>query len=108
MAATATSLPGSRTANPLSGRIVPVNSAPADFDAQRDLPKGFLEFLTPLHAALTLRQRSLVMRREVALGQSHAGKLPGFFAAFGGHHAAVARGIAILVRRPAQPNDRTR
>jgi malate synthase len=78
MAATATSLSGSRTANPLSGRIVPVNSAPADFDAERDLPKGFLEFLTPLHAALTLRQRSLVMRREVALGQSHVGKLPGF------------------------------
>ncbi len=59
-----------------SDRIVPVNSAPADFDAARDLPKGFLEFLAPLHAALTLRQRNLLARRDYALAESHAGKLP--------------------------------
>jgi hypothetical protein len=28
---------------PFSNRIVPVNSAPMDFDSQRDLPAGFLE-----------------------------------------------------------------
>ena len=39
---------------PFSNRIVPVNSTPEDFDAARDLPEGFLEFLAPLHAALTL------------------------------------------------------
>jgi malate synthase len=78
MAATATSFSGAHAANPFSDRIVPLNSAPADFDATRDLPKGFLEFLTPLHAALTLRQRALINRREVALAQSHAGKLPGY------------------------------
>ena len=78
MAATATSFSGAGTARPFSGRIVPVNSAPAEFNAARDLPKGFLEFLTPLHAALTLRQRALNHRREVALTQSHAGKLSSF------------------------------
>src|SRR6516225_1646401 len=78
MAATATSFQGPQTANPLSDRIVAINSAPADFDAARDLPAGFLEFLAPLHAALTLRQRALVSRREVALNESHSGKLPNY------------------------------
>src|SRR5258705_3565745 len=63
---------------PLSNRIVPVNSAPADFDAARDLPEGFLDFLAPLHAALTLRQRALLARREYALAEAHAGKLPDY------------------------------
>jgi len=61
---------------PFANRIVPVNSAPADFDAARDLPEGFLDFLAPLHAALTMRQRGLVARRDHALAESHAGKLP--------------------------------
>ena len=63
---------------PFSSRIVPVNSAPADFDPARDLPAGFLEFLAPLHAALTLRQRALIHRREYALAEAHTGKLPNF------------------------------
>src|SRR5262249_6429872 len=78
MAATMTSLSGTRAANPFAERIVPVNSAPASFDAERDLPSGFFEFLAPLHAALTLRQRALINRREIALGESLAGKLPNF------------------------------
>src|SRR5437773_1068203 len=63
---------------PFANRIVPVNSAPADFDAARDLPEGFLEFLAPLHAALTLRQRALVARRDFALAEAQAGKLPDY------------------------------
>src|SRR6266851_2275545 len=63
---------------PFSNRIVPVNSTPEDFDAARDLPEGFLEFLAPLHAALTLRQRALVARRDYALAEAHAGKLPDY------------------------------
>jgi malate synthase len=63
---------------PFRSRIVPVNSAPADFDRARDLPAGFLEFLAPLHAALTLRQRALIARREGALADAHAGKLPNY------------------------------
>src|ERR1700730_1965282 len=66
------------TPAPLSGRIVPVNSTPPGFDAVRDLPAGFLEFLAPLHAALTLRQRALVARRESAIEDAHAGKLPNY------------------------------
>jgi hypothetical protein len=46
---------------------MPVNSAPAGFEAAGDLPAGFLEFLAPLHAALTLRQQALIARRDAAL-----------------------------------------
>jgi malate synthase len=62
----------------LANRVVPVNSAPRGFDPKRDLPAGFLEFLSPLHEALTARQQSLVKRREVALAESNAGKPPEF------------------------------
>src|SRR6266852_2655243 len=34
--------------------------------------------LAPLHAALTLRQRALVARRDYALAEAHAGKLPDY------------------------------
>ena len=40
---------------PFSNRIVPVNTAPLDSDPERDLPEGFLDFLAPLHAALTMQ-----------------------------------------------------
>jgi malate synthase len=63
---------------PLANRVVAVNSAPADFEALRDLPQGFLEFLAPLHAALTLRQRALIARREFALAEAHTGKVPDY------------------------------
>jgi malate synthase len=64
-----------------ANRVVPVNSAPRGFDAKRDLPAGFLEFLRPLHEALTPRQQALVQRREVALADSNAGKLPDYLPA---------------------------
>jgi malate synthase len=77
--ATATSRPDPAFVPRLySNRGVPVNSAPADFAPARDLPAGFLEFLTPLHAALTLRHRALIARRDYALGEAHAGKLPDY------------------------------
>src|SRR5580765_8285991 len=63
---------------PYSNRVVPINSAPPEFDPARDLPQGFLEFLAPLHAALTMRQRALLSRREYALAEAHAGKLPDY------------------------------
>jgi malate synthase len=77
--ATATSRPDPAfVPRPFSNRVVPVNSAPADFDPARDLPAGFLEFLAPLHAALTLRQRALIARRDYALAEAHSGKLPDY------------------------------
>lgn len=63
---------------PFSNRVVPVNTAPRDFDPERDLPEGFPDFLASLHAALTLRQRALVARRESALAEARAGKLPSY------------------------------
>jgi len=63
---------------PYSNRIVQVNSAPTEFDPERDLPEGFLDFLAPLHAALTLRQRALIARRDNALAEAHAGKVPSY------------------------------
>src|ERR1700716_106075 len=59
----------------LTNRIVSVNRAPEGFDPKRDLPAGFIEFLRPLHEALTARQQALVMRRAVALAESNAGRL---------------------------------
>src|SRR5713101_7761308 len=66
------------TLGTLSYGLMPVNTAPTGFDAARDLPAGFLEFLAPLHAALTLRQRALLVRREVTLNEAHGGKQPDF------------------------------
>jgi malate synthase len=63
---------------PFSNRVVSVNAVPEEFDLESGLPAGFLEFLAPLHAALTLRQRSLIARRERALADAHAGKLPNY------------------------------
>jgi malate synthase len=65
----------------LANRVVSVNSAPEGFDPKRDLPEGFLEFLRPLHEALTPRQQALVELREVALAESNAGKLPDYLPA---------------------------
>src|SRR5712691_230395 len=69
---------GSATQSSVSQRLMPVNSAPAGFEAAGDLPAGFLEFLAPLHAALTLRQQALIARRDAALAEAHAGKLPNY------------------------------
>jgi malate synthase len=78
MATASTKVGPSLTKESVSGRLVPLNSPPPGFDAARDLPAGFLEFLAPLHAALTLRQRSLVARRASALTQAHSAKLPNY------------------------------
>ena len=63
---------------PVADRLVPVNTTPPGFDAARELPAGFPEFLAPLHSALTLRQRALVARRESTLRDAHSGKLPNY------------------------------
>ncbi len=78
MATASTKAGPSITEESVTTRLVSVNSTPPGFDAARDLPAGFLEFLAPLHVALTLRQRSLVARRESALTQAHSAKLPNY------------------------------
>ena len=53
-----------------------LNHPPADFQAQRDLPKGFLEFLEPLHRRFTPWQKSLIQDRARALEDSLQGNKP--------------------------------
>lgn len=53
-----------------------LNSAPRGFEPSRELPKGFLEFLAPLHERFTPWQQELVAKRKQAIASAHAGKLP--------------------------------
>ena len=53
-----------------------VNTTPADFNADRDLPEGFLEFFRPLHQKFTPRRDELVADRAIVLADSHAGNKP--------------------------------
>ncbi len=62
------------------GRIVAVNSVPPGFDPRRDLPPGFIEFLLPLHAALTPRQKILIASRDRALAASLLDRRPNYLA----------------------------
>src|SRR2546423_14644498 len=55
----------------------PVNQAPPDLDPSRDLPRGFYDFLAPLHRAFTPRQQELAARRRQELEAARGGKLPG-------------------------------
>ena len=53
-----------------------LNHPPADFQPQRDLPEGFLEFLEPLHRRFTPWQKSLIQDRARALEDSLQGNKP--------------------------------
>jgi malate synthase len=57
-------------------QLNPINSAPPDFDPQRDLPSGFMDFFLPLHKRFTPRQRELVIRRAQTLEVSLEGTKP--------------------------------
>jgi malate synthase len=55
-----------------------VNTTPADFNPQTDLPRGFFEFVAELHREFTPRQRALSAKRAEALAESHRGNRPGY------------------------------
>lgn len=55
-----------------------MNTAPAEFRIERDLPSGFAEFYRPLHETFTPRQRELAAQRRVVLERAHAGVLPAY------------------------------
>ncbi|MGH7741570.1 MAG: hypothetical protein ACRENS_06055 [Candidatus Eiseniibacteriota bacterium] len=57
-----------------------INSAPADFDPERDLAHGFMAFYQPLHAAFTRRQQDLALGRVQCLAAAHRGELPSYLA----------------------------
>ncbi|CAN5754317.1 malate synthase A [soil metagenome] len=52
------------------------NTAPTDFHPETHLPKGFMEFLLPLHRELTPRQQALIDKRAEVLTTSHQGRKP--------------------------------
>jgi malate synthase len=58
-----------------------MNYAPADFYPHRDLPKGFFDFLLPLHKQFTPRQQALAAKRSEALQSSHRGHPPNYLPA---------------------------
>ena len=53
-----------------------INHAPAGYNPETDLPKGFYEFLMPLHRKFTPRQQELAKKRTEVLRNSHKGVLP--------------------------------
>jgi malate synthase len=61
--------------------IARMNYAPRNFNPVLELPKGFIDFLLPLHKVFTPRQQALVAERVEALTQAHEGLLPGYRAA---------------------------
>ena len=58
-----------------------MNFAPADLNPQRDLPKGFLDFLLPLHQQFTPWQQKLAAKRKEGLQRSHQGHPPDYLPA---------------------------
>ncbi len=58
-----------------------MNYAPADLNPQKDLPKGFFEFLLPLHKQFTPWQQKLVAKRGEVLRGSQEGHPPNYLPA---------------------------
>ena len=56
-----------------------INCPPAGFVPERDLPKGFLEFLTPLHERFAPWQQQLIEDRKRVLAESHDDNKPTHF-----------------------------
>ena len=55
-----------------------MNYAPANLNPEKDLPKGFLDFLLPLHKQFTPWQHRLIAKRAEVLQASHRGKPPDY------------------------------
>jgi malate synthase len=53
-----------------------LNIPPAGFNPERDLPQGFLDFLTPLQRQFARRQADLLQERKRVLAESHQGDKP--------------------------------
>jgi len=59
-----------------SRMLNPVSSTPANFNPERDLPAGFMDFFLPLHRAFTPRQQELALKRIEVLERSLEGTKP--------------------------------
>ena len=62
----------------VSKRYLGYNTAPAAFDASRDLARGFLEFLLPLHSEFSPRQQQFITERAEKLRAAHQGSKPDY------------------------------
>src|SRR5271165_2946141 len=58
-----------------------MNYAPADLNPHKDLPKGFFDFLLPLHQQFTPWQQKLAAKRADVLQTSHGGRPPNYLPA---------------------------
>src|SRR5262249_42766165 len=58
--------------------VARMNCAPRNFNPALELPKGFMDFLAPLHKVFTPRQQSLIAGRAAALAEAHKGRLPDY------------------------------
>src|SRR6202034_4566979 len=58
-----------------------MNYAPTDLNPEQDLPKGFLDFLLPLHRQFTPRQENIAAKRAEVLQASHEGHPPQYLPA---------------------------
>ncbi len=66
------------TEKEIATSVRPLNTAPADFRPESDLPIGFIDFLLPLHHELTPRQQEFIGRRAEVLAASHQGQKPDY------------------------------
>src|SRR5579864_3572070 len=55
-----------------------MNYAPPDLNPEKDLPRGFMDFLLPLHKQFTPWQQKLVAKRAEVLQASHRGQAPNY------------------------------
>lgn len=62
-----------------------MNTAPAGFRIERELPAGFAEFYRPLHERFAARRHELVAHRAKVLERAHNGELPSYL------HASKSR-----------------
>src|SRR5579884_3973163 len=53
-----------------------INTPPAGFAPEKDLPKGFMKFFEPLHKRFTPWQQQLIQKRKQVLADAHRGKQP--------------------------------
>ena len=82
-----------------------MNYAPADLNPHKDLPKGFFDFLLPLHQQFTpmaTEAGGKTRRGAAAIASRTSAKL---FATLRGHDLRLADRGARLVRGSTEPDD---
>ncbi|MFY9951146.1 MAG: hypothetical protein WAK27_20770 [Candidatus Sulfotelmatobacter sp.] len=68
-------------ADTANAKLQAMNFAPANLNPEKDLPKGFLDFLLPLHERFTPWQQTLIAKRAKVLQASRGGEPPNYLPA---------------------------